>query len=151
MKKDIIGLLTSKNNKEACCCVEKIISDSKSSNQWYEYFDDVASLLNHESSLVRNRAIGILSANAKWDKKNKFNEIIDNYLLHVVDDKPITSRQCIKSLKEIVDAKPELIEKILKVLQTAELSKYKDSMKPLIEKDILEIVSYIKKFADRER
>lgn len=57
---------------------------------------------------------------------------------HVTDEKPITARQCIKALAQIGQAKREYIPTILQALRNADLSKYKDSMRPLIEKDILE-------------
>ena len=65
-----------------------------------------------------------------------FEKIIDEFLSHVTDDKPITARQCVKSLVEIGESKPNLIPIILSKLDTVDLSKYRDSMRPLIEKDI---------------
>lgn len=43
--------------------------------------------------------------NAKWDKDNKIDEIIDKYLKHIQDVKPITTRQCIKLLPMIAKRK----------------------------------------------
>lgn len=48
----------------------------------------------------------------------------------------ITARQCIKALTEVGEAKPPYIPRIVSALQRADLSKYGDSMRPLIEKDI---------------
>ncbi len=135
---DIIAELTSKDDKYACAFADKIISESQNSGEWYEYFDAFASLLNHPKSLVRNRALNILAANAKWDDENRFDEIIEDYLAHITDEKPITARQCIKALSRIGKAKPKYISQIMPSLQNADLSQYKDSMRPLIEKDIAE-------------
>lgn len=49
---DIIAKLTAKNDEYACAITDKIISESKDTDEWYEYFDDFASLLNHPKSLV---------------------------------------------------------------------------------------------------
>ena len=136
--KEIIADLTAKDNKYACSIADKIITESQDSDKWYEYFDSFASLLNHPNSLVRNRALNILAANAKWDIKNRFDTIIDTYLTHITDDKPITARQCIKALKQIVTAKPQYIPKIIFCFHTADLSKYKNSMRSLIERDMEE-------------
>ena len=92
MKENIIAKLTVENDKYACALADKIISESQESGEWYEYFDDFASLLDHPKSLVRNRAIYILAANAKWDDKNCFDAIISDFLNHITDDKPITAR-----------------------------------------------------------
>ena len=116
----------------------KFISESQDTDEWYEYFDEFASLLNHPKSLVRNRVLYILATNAQWDNENRFDAIISEYLAHVTDDKPITARQYIKALAQIGVAKPQYIPRILLCLHEADLSKYKDSMRPLIEKDMAE-------------
>ena len=106
--------------------------------QDYAYFDDVAPLLGHPKSLVRNRALHILAANARWDEENRFDAVIDDFLAHITDEKPITARQCIKALAQVGQAKPQYIPQILSALRSADLSPYRDSMRPLIEKDIAE-------------
>ena len=95
-------------------------------------------MLDHPKSLVRNRALYILAANAQWDEENRFDAIISDFLSHITDEKPITARQCIKALAQVGMAKPQYIPRILSCLQGADLSKYKDSMRPLIEKDMAE-------------
>lgn len=135
---EIIAKMTSKDDKYACAIADQIISESQDTDQWYEYFDTFASLLNHPKSLVRNRALYILAANAKWDSENRFDTILDEYLTHITDEKPITARQCIKALVQVGREKPQYIPRILSSFHDADLSKYKDSMRPLIEKDIEE-------------
>lgn len=144
MKPDI-PMLTSKDDKAACSYTEKIISESRESDAWYDCFDEFVSLLNHPKSLVRNRAINILAANAKWDDENRFDGILPEYLSHITDEKPITARQCVKALAEVGRAKPKLIPEILSALQSTDLSQYKDSMRPLIEKDIRETIESLSK------
>ena len=138
MHEDLIANLTSKDDKYACAIADRIISESQDTDEWYEYFDTFASLLNHPKSLVRNRVLHILAANARWDDNNRFDAILSEYLSHVTDEKPITARQCIKALVQVGMAKPHYIPKILSCFQGADLSKYKDSMIPLIEKDMKE-------------
>lgn len=135
---EIIAKLIVKDDKYTSAVAERIISESLDTDKWYECFDDFASLLNHPKSLVRNRVLYILAANAQWDDENRFDAILDDYLTHVTDEKPITSRQCIKALAQVGKAKPQYIEKIMDYLHSADLSKYKDSMRPLIEKDMTE-------------
>ena len=135
---DIIVKLTAKDDKYACAIADKIISESQETDEWYEYFDAFASMLNHPKSLVRNRILYILAANAQWDSENRFDAILDDYLAHVTDEKPITARQCVKALVQVGKAKPQYISKIVSHFRNADLSKYKDSMRPLIEKDMAE-------------
>ena len=135
---EIIAKLTAKDDKYACALADKIIAESRDTDAWYEYFDAFASLLNHPKSLVRNRALHILAANAQWDEENRFDTILPEFLSHVTDEKPITARQCIQALAQVGLAKPRYIPQILDCFHKADLSKYKDSMRPLIEKDMAE-------------
>ena len=146
MKDNIIAKLTVKDDKYACALADKIISESQETDEWYEYFDDFATLLDHPKSLVRNRALYILAANAQWDEENRFDKIISDYLTHVTDEKPITARQCVKALAQVGLAKSQYIPRILSSLRNADLSKYKDSMRPLIEKDIEETERILKNY-----
>lgn len=135
---EIIAKLTAKDDKFACAYADKIIAESRETDAWYEYFDAFASLLNHPKSLVRNRALHILAANAQWDVENRFDAILPEFLRHVTDEKPITARQCVQALAEVGLAKPQYIPQILSCFRNADLSRYKDSMRPLIEKDMAE-------------
>ena len=132
----IISMLTAKDDQYACAMADKIISESHDSDKWYEYFDVFSSLLNHPKSLVRNRVLNILASNAQWDDANRFDVILDDYLAHVTDEKPITARQCIKALEQVGKAKPQYIPRIIACFRSADLSKYKESMRPLIKKDM---------------
>ena len=135
---EIISMLTAKDDKDACAFADKIISESQDTDVWYEHFNTFASLLNHPKSYVRNRVLNIIAANVQWDKENYFDVILDEYLAHVTDEKPITARQCIKGLAQVGKARPEYIPRIIECFCKADLSKYKDSMRPLIEHDMAE-------------
>lgn len=52
-----------------------------------EKFDDVRDRMILHKAFVRN-----------WDKDCKIDEVIDRYLKHITDVKPITARQCIKRI-----------------------------------------------------
>ena len=143
MKESMIAKLTFKDDKYACAFADKIISESRETDEWYEYFDDFASLLDHPKSLVRNRVLHILAANTQWDEENRFDAILSDFLTHITDEKPITARQCVKALAQVGLAKPQYIPRILSCLESADLSKYKGSMRPLIEKDIAETVNIL--------
>jgi len=134
----IIAQLTAKDDKLACAIADKIIAESRDTDIWYEYVDAFAALLSHPKSLVRNRVLHILAANAQWDKENRFGAILPEFLAHVTDEKPITARQCIKALAQVGLEKPQYVPQILACFHNADLSKYKDSMRPLIEKDMAE-------------
>lgn len=137
---ELIARLTDKNAMAACDFAAQIVNESRESDRWYPYFDEVFTLLAHKNSLVRNRAMGILAANARWDTACKVDAAIDGFLSHVNDEKPITTRQCIQALPEIAAAKPQLVPQIRSALEHADLSGYGDSMQPLILKDIIAVL-----------
>lgn len=151
MNENIVAGLTEKDDKYACALADKIISESQETDKWYKYFDDFASLIDHPKSLVRNRALHILAANAQWDEENRFDPIISDFLAHITDEKPITARQCIKAIAQVGAAKPQYIPAILSSLRSADLSKYRDSMRPLIEKDISDTEKVLTAFALSDR
>ncbi len=138
-----IARLTEKDAKAAYALAQRITEESRACDVWYPYFDRFAALLRHKNSLVRNRAISILAANARWDREGKLDALLDEFLSHITDVKPITARQCASALPEIADAKPALIPRIRAALERVDLSGYPDSMQPLILKDILTVLQKI--------
>lgn len=143
LQDDLTAGLTAANDRYACALADRLTAESRESDTWYGYFDAFAALLSHPKSLVRNRALHLLAANAQWDEENRFDAILPEYLSHITDEKPITARQCIQALAELGAAKPQYLPQILQSLQTADLSGYKDSMRPLLEKDIAATVSVL--------
>lgn len=147
MNETVVTKLTAKDNKYACAFADKITAESRESDEWYRFLDDFVALLDHPKSLVRNRALSILAANARWDVKNRFGTILPDILVHITDEKPITARQCIKALAGIGSAKPQYIPAILSGMRNADLSNYGDSMRPLIEQDMAETEGKLRAFA----
>jgi hypothetical protein len=115
---NLVDGLTDSDDQYAYRCLKQLAAENSRSVSVYLFFAVFAGVLNHVNSYVRSRAIILIAANAKWDTDYKIDEIIDQYLKHIMDEKPITARQCIKSLPLIARYKPELKELIIKALQT---------------------------------
>lgn len=128
--------LTGRDANDAWAYACEIAAESREDDRWYPALEEAASLLRHKNSLVRSRGIAILAANARWDTEKKFDALLDELLAHVTDEKPITARQCIQALPEIAAARPDLIPRIRTALEHADLSGFRDSMRPLLLKDI---------------
>lgn len=143
--KELVNGLRNKDNTKAYECLKQLESESSSSDAVYPYFDHFAEMLGDVNSYIRTRGLLLIAANAKWDKDNKIDEIIDEYLKHIMDDKPITSRQCIKALPAIAQYKPDLKNSIVMALQKANPQIYKSSMQPLVYKDIQDALQIIDK------
>lgn len=138
-------LLFDKNNKVAYKALQELQKESEETDHVYPYMDRLSDMLNSDNSYIRTRGLILIAYNAKWDKDYKIDEVIDDYLKHITDVKPITARQCIKLLPVIAENKLELKNDILSALQKADISFYDDSMQPLVYKDIQKALKEIRK------
>ncbi len=142
--KELVENLYSKDSKFAYENLKLLLLESERSNSVYKYFDRFFLMLEDKNSYIRSRGIILISANVKWDRENKIEKIIDGYLKHIMDEKPITARQCIKVLPDIAKYKPDLVGPIRKALMKANTEIYPDTMKSLVYKDILSALEQIK-------
>lgn len=138
-------LLFDKNNNIAYKALQKLQKESEETNGVYAYMDRLCDMLDSDNSYIRTRGLTLLAYNARWDIDNKIDEIIDKYLKHITDMKPITARSCIKLLPVIARDKPELKTDICSALQKADIFFYDDSMQSLIYKDIQKALKAIQK------
>ena len=133
---EIFELLFDKNNKVAYKALLELQKASEETNCIYPYMDRLSGMLDSDNSYIRTRGLTLIACNAKWDTDYKIDEIIDKYLQHITDVKPITARQCIRLLPIIAKHKPELRNDILSALHKANACIYNNSMQPLVYKDI---------------
>ena len=138
-------LLFDKNNNVAYKALQELHKESEETDCVYPFIDRLSDMLDSDNSYIRTRGLTLLAYNAKWDKEYKVDEVIDEYLKHITDVKPITARQCIKLLPIIAKHKPELKNDILSALNKANISIYDYSMQPLVYKDIQKALKEIKK------
>ncbi|MBE5851809.1 MAG: SufBD protein [Lachnospiraceae bacterium] len=138
-------LLFDKNHNVAYKALQELQKESEETDCVYPYMDRLCDMLYSDNSYVRIRGFVLIAYNAKWDKDYKIDEIIDEYMKHITDVKPIAARQCIKLLPIIAMYKPELRKDITLALQKADTGRYNDSMRPLICKDIYEALEKIQK------
>ena len=138
-------LLFDKNNNTAYKALQELQKISEETDKVYPFMDRLGDMMDSDNSYIRTRGITLLAYNAKWDRDHKIDEMIDSYLKHITDAKPITARQCIKLLPMIAKSKPDLKDDILLALQKADVSVYADSMQPLVYKDIQKALKEIQK------
>ena len=138
-------LLFDKNNNVAYKAFQELQKESEETDCVYPFIDRLSDMLDSDNSYIRTRGLTLLAYNAKWDKEYKVDEIIDEYLKHITEVKPITATQCIKLLPIIAKHKPELKNDILSALNKANISIYDYSMQPLVYKDIQKALKEIKK------
>lgn len=130
-----ISLLTNPNHGLAYQALKELMQRSEDCDQVYPYFEQFVAMMNHpDHSYIRSRGLRLIAGNAKWDKENKVNRIITDYLKHIEDEKPITARQCIKDTVIIAKYKPELIPIICDALEKYNHI-YEESMQSLVYQD----------------
>ena len=134
------------DHKQAYKILKELLKISEKCNDVYPYFDKFVDMMDdHTNSYIRTRGLRLIAYNAKWDIENKVNNIIDEWLKHIEDEKPITARQCIKDVVMIAKYKPELIDVILEALEKYEKI-YDDSMQNLIFKDRQKAIRTIRQY-----
>jgi len=111
----------------------------------YTYWDTFRDKLKSDNSYQRSIGLMLIAENAKWDAENRIEDIIDEYLELLNDEKPITIRQCIQSLGKIVPYKPGLNKKIAGRLILFNLMAIKETMRKSILLDILNVLIIIRK------
>lgn len=136
---DIISGLQSKNNKEAYQLLLQLELQAAVSNVLYDRFADFLELLNSRSSFVRTRGFRLACAQAQWDVDHKIEKNLDRLLCMLDDEKPTAVRQCLAALHMVILYQPDLADRIEAKLDAMDLSGYRDSMRPLLEKDIEEL------------
>lgn len=136
--------LSQTDNKSAYQCLKRLLAESGESSKVYPYVKVFIQMMGEPNSYIRTRGLVLIAANARWDADHRIDEIIDEYLAHVVDEKPITARQCIQALPQIALHKPELSDDICAALVKANTQRYPGSMQPLVQKDIREALRKIR-------
>jgi hypothetical protein len=106
----------------------------------YPYWDVFCNKLKDGNSYQRSIGLTLIAENVKWDTDKKIDSAIDDYLLLLKDEKPITVRQCIQALEKMLEYVPQLEKKIAKQLMAINLFEIKETMRKLILMDILNIL-----------
>lgn len=111
----------------------------------YPYWDTFRNKLKNDNSYQRNIGLMLIAENVKWDRENRMENMIDEYLILLNDEKPITIRQCIQALGKIAAAKPGLNDKIASSLISFDIMAVKETMRKSILLDILNVLLIIRK------
>lgn len=107
---------------------------------FYRYWDDFASLLNHENSYHRDFGLTLIANLTHVDTENKFASVSEDYFKHINDAKFMTARHCIQNTAKILANKSELKEDILNILLNIdELCNFSEKRKALIKSDVIDV------------
>lgn len=133
---DILHQLTQKDNSLAYAFLQELTAQSEQSDAYYPYLDDFLSLLTDKSAFRRYRGFAAVCAQAKWDAEGRIHAALPRLLALLRDEKPSVIRQCLSLLPALAADRPELRPALIAAVESMDVSGYKDSMQPLILKDM---------------
>ncbi len=131
-----IELLFGKDTREAYQNLLELERLSDEGDVLYGYFDQFLSMLDDERYGVRVRGFRLLAKQARWDADGKIDRNIRKILASIDDEKPTAVRMKLAALGEIVHSKEYLRKTIEKALRNYDYSKFPESTRSLIDKDI---------------
>lgn len=139
-----IDLLTNcKDANKAYSVLIELEKTSEVSNLLYPYINVYIGMVQSKNYYVKIRGLRLFCMQSRWDD----NRFIDNNIDFVLDilneERPTIIRQSLEYLREIAIYKGELKGKLLEKVDNLDTTKFKDTMKDLINKDIVKLKRYL--------
>jgi len=142
----LVELLGEKDDKIRYQAFQLLQWRSRNFNDVCPYFDALAEKLKSTNSYQRSIGVMLIADNARWDTERRFEQAFDAFMAVLYDEKPITVRQMIQSLAEVVPYKPELQSEIARRLIHFDLSQVRETMRKSILTDILNVLALIRTY-----
>lgn len=135
-KEELLAALNSKKEIETYPLLQRVLAENTRADTYYPYFGDFLQMIYGKSSYTRMRGFGLCASLAGWDTENRIDEHLDEMLILLEDEKPATVRVTLSAIYGILEHKPYLASRIRENLSRIDCGKYKDTMAPLIRKDV---------------
>ena len=132
----LLSMLTAKDTKRGYGAFLELEHLSEESDDLYPYTERFADMVSDRAWAVRCRGFRLFCKQARWDGDGVIDRCLDRALAILEDEKPTAVRQALAALLDVVPYKRTLWPVIRGRLEAMDLSRYKDSMSPLIQKDI---------------
>ena len=142
-KKEIIEKLIDKDDKQAYEYAKIVGIESAKTNKYLDMIPEFAKMLQDKNSFIRTRFFILICCQARWANNKQIENVFDQMIPLLNDPKPTVVRQCLNALNEVALFRPEMCDAIKKTISKINLSIYKDSMSPLIKKDIDELMKMV--------
>lgn len=140
---DVIAGLRDKNDKAAYEYAKQIGAESTESDKYLGMIPEFAEMLSDKSSYVRTRGFCLICNQARWADNGQIEAVFEKMSALLCDEKPTVVRQCLDALHEVALYRPEMTDKITLAVKKINPGRYKDSMSPLIEKDMKELLKIL--------
>jgi len=141
----LVALLNEKNDEIRYASFLALQKRSQNHDDLYPYWDTFVEKMSDNNSYQRSIGIMLLAENIKWDKENRLEKIIEDYLSHCNDEKFITSRQTIQSISKWLSYKVNLLPLIINKLIEINIKSFKETQQKLILIDIIDVLLMIQK------
>ena len=132
----LLSALTAKDTKCAYGTLLELERLSDESDCLYPYTERFADMTEDRAYAVRCRGFRLFCRQARWDDGGVIDRCLDRALAILEDEKPTAVRQALAALLDVAPYKRALWPIIRVRMEAIDLSRYKDSMAPLIEKDM---------------
>ena len=109
---------------------------SEETDDLYPFTEQFAEMVLDKAWAVRCRGFRLFCKQARWDGDGVIDRHLDRTLAILEDEKPTAVRQALAALLDMAPYKPELWPVIRQRVEAMDWNRYKDSMAPLIQKDI---------------
>ena len=133
---NILEKLKSKDEKAAYELAKRIGAESAETDRYVALIPALSEMLTNPSSYVRARAFMLICNQARWVDQGQIEAVFSRMEPLLYDVKPTVVRQCLGALREVIIYRPEMANRIRAAIDKIDLSVYRDSMSPLIKKDI---------------
>ena len=107
----------------------------------YPFTEQFTEMVADKAWAIRCRGFRLFCKQARWDEDGVIDRCLDRALVILEDEKPTAVRQALAALLDVVPYKRELWPAIRQRVEAMDLTRYKDSMSPLIEKDIQRLLN----------
>ena len=142
MKPDsLLAVLTQKDTKQAYGTLLELERISEETNDLYPFTEQFTEMVADKAWAIRCRGFRLFCKQARWDEDGVIDRCLDRALVILEDEKPTAVRQALAALLDVVPYKRELWPAIRQRVEAMDLTRYKDSMSPLIEKDIQRLLN----------
>ena len=132
----LLSMLTAKDTKQGYGAFLELEHLSEESDDLYPYTERFAEMVSDRAWAVRCRGFRLFCKQARWDDDGVLDRCLERALAILEDEKPTAVRQALAALLDVVPYKRELWPVIRRRVEAMDLTRYKDSMAPLIQKDI---------------
>lgn len=138
---EVIARLRDKDDKAAYKYAQQIGTESAKSDKYLMMIPEFVGMLTDKSSYIRTRGFCLICNQARWANDGQIEAVFEEMSVLLYDDKPTVVRQCLGALHEVALFRSEMKERICDAVDKIDISAYKDSMSPLIKKDIEALLS----------